>query len=105
MFFAPGNLEPPAFYALLHSKILPEAERIEAIVPWARQRYLQSVAVIDNALGGNDYLLGDDFTAADIMVGSTLMWLPDSLNNFPQLQAYVDRLQQRKACIRAVKPQ
>jgi glutathione S-transferase len=103
MFFTPGTLEPPAFYAILHSKILPKAQRIEDFVPWAMQRYLQSVEVVDNALDGKTFLLGDKFSAADIMVGSTLMWIPDALLDFPCLQEYVNRLKERDAFIRATK--
>lgn len=102
MFFAPGNLEPPAFYALLHSKILPEAQRVEPFVPWAMQRYLKAVETVDQALNGKAYLLGDKFTAADIMIGSTLMWITDALKDYPALQDYTGRLQQRSAYIRTI---
>jgi glutathione S-transferase len=67
------------------------------------QRYLQSVEVVDNALDGKTFLLGDKFSAADIMVGSTLMWIPDALLDFPCLQEYVNRLKERDAFIRATK--
>jgi glutathione S-transferase len=101
MAYAPGSLEPPGFYALLHSRILPEDRRIPAIVPSLMKRYARAVAVVAEALAEKAYLLGDRFSAADIMVGSTLMWLPDVLADHPNLGAYVDRLRQRPAYRRA----
>ncbi len=102
MFFAPGTLESPVFFALLHSKILPEGERVESIVPWLMERHHSIIKVINDELGGNDYLMGKKFTAADIMVGSTLMWLPDTLQEFSALQSYIERLKQRPAYQRAI---
>lgn len=101
MFFVPGTLEPPAWLVTLHTKILPPAQRIEAVVPWARERYLEAVRVLDDALDGRTYLLGDRFSAADILVGSTLMWLPDALEPFVRLRDYVGRLRGREAFLRA----
>lgn len=101
MFFAPGTLEPPAWLVVLHSKILPETQRVDSVVPWAMKRYLAAVKSLGETLNGKKYLLGDTFTAADIMVGSTLMWIPDALNDYPTMQDYTDRLKQRGAYIRA----
>lgn len=102
MFFVPGTLEPPAFYALLHSKILPEENRVTAIVPWTMQRYDSVIKVVNDALEGNNYLMGDQYTAADILVGSVLMWLPDALQAYPALQTYSEKLKQRLAYQRAI---
>lgn len=105
MYFAPGTLEPPAWYALLHAKMLPASQRIESIVPWALQRYADAVETVDAALNGKACLLGERFSAADIMVGSTLMWIPEALDQCPTLRQYVERLQQRPAYQRATAPQ
>lgn len=95
MFSAPGTLEPPVFYSILHSKVLPAEDRIADFVPWAMQRYQATVKYVNDALLEKTYLLGKQFTAADIMVGSTLMLSPDSLEPYPVLQAYTERLKQR----------
>ena len=87
---------------LLHTKILPESDRIEEIVPWAEKRQKKILSVLNDDLGDNNYLLGKDFSAADIMVGSTLMFAAEALEPFPTLQAYVKRLQERPAFKRAV---
>ncbi len=101
MFFAPGTLEPPAYYALLHGRILPEQQRIQAIVPWCMSRHKNIIAMMDEQLENREYLLGESFSTADIMIGSTLMWLPEQLQDQPRLKAYTERLQQRPAYQRA----
>jgi len=53
--------------------------------------------------GHGGYLLGDNFSTADIMVGSTLMLLSDVTEKYPVLQAYVEKLQARPAFQAAVK--
>lgn len=105
MFYAPGTLEPPAFMMLLHSSILPAEERVADIVPWAGKRYMASLEMLERELQGKDYLLGTSFSTADIMVGSTLMWMPDMLKEFAQLQAYTERLQNREAWQKATRSQ
>ena len=53
--------------------------------------------VIEGELGDGPYLFGEQFTAADVMIGSMFIWKrmfggpPDS----PKLEAYVDRLLSR----------
>ncbi len=102
MFFVPGTLEPPAWLMVMHASILPEPQRVDAIIPWATKRYLSAVNTLDTSLNGKPYLCGDHFTAADVMAGSTLMWLPEILKKHPNLQDYVDRLKQRDSYARAI---
>lgn len=101
MFFAPGTMEPPPFLTLLHGAILPEAERVPEILPWARRAYQPILAMLEQEMTGKDYLLGEHFSTADIMVGSTLTWQPELLEPFPNLQAYSRRLEDRPAYQRA----
>ncbi len=100
-FYVPGTLEPPAFQILLHSAILPPAQRVPDIVPWAGDYHKRALQTVDAALRERDYIAGERFTSADILLGSTLLWLPDRLEEFPALVAYTQRLQQRPAYQRA----
>jgi len=95
MYYVPGTLEPPYFYYLLHTMILPESNRIPELVPWLEQQFPARLKVLNTALENKSYLMGDHFTAADIMVGSTLMWLPQYLEDYPALTDYVRTLQAR----------
>jgi glutathione S-transferase len=60
--------------------------------------------VVAKAVDPGPYLLGEQFTAADIIVGSTLRWglMFGLLPTRPEFIAYVGRLEQRPALQRAV---
>jgi glutathione S-transferase len=104
MFFVPGTLEPPAFEILLHTQILPEKKRIEAIVPFATSGYHRVLRMLAKELDHDSYLLGKQFTCADIMLGTTLTWLPGLLEDHPPLLAYTQRVTARPAYQRAIEP-
>ena len=59
--------------------------------------------VVAKALEPGPYLLGKQFTAADVVVGSTLRWglMFGLLPTRPEFMAYVGRLEQRPALRRA----
>jgi glutathione S-transferase len=104
MFFAPGTLEPPAFEILLHARILPEKHRVSEIVGFAEKSYRRVLIMLAKQLDHDGFILGETFTCADIMIGSTLNWLPDMLEPYPALQAYVQRITSRDAYARATQP-
>jgi len=72
--FAMSTLEPPAVTIFLHTVMKPETERLPQVVGPAREQLRASLAVLDHALQGRAFLVGDELTTADIMVGSTLAW-------------------------------
>lgn len=104
MFFGPATLEPPAFEILMHTRILPEKRRVREIVGFAEKSYGRILRYLATELEHDGYLLGTSFSCADIMVGSTLDWLPEMLEPHPALQAYVQRLTSRDAYARAKQP-
>ena len=103
--FAMSGLEPPAVMIFLHTAMKPEAERIPSLVTEARTQLGAALKVVDAALAGREYILGKEFTAADVMVGSTLNWcqmmgmIDGSVAN---VQAYLGRLAARPAAQRAL---
>ena len=97
MYFAATSLEAPAWEMMLHGNILPDEQAVKSIIPFATQQYQRALQVLDHALTGKDYLLGSDFSAADIMVGYLLPWFPEQLTECTVLPAYLDRLKQRPA--------
>lgn len=97
MHFAEASLEVQPWLVLLHSKILDEDKRVNDIVPWALNRHKQMLKVLNHTLEQQEFLLGDEFTTADIMVGTTLMMLPETLSSTPALMQYVKRLEKRSA--------
>lgn len=83
-------------------KILPESDQVEQIVPWALKRQQFILDFLNAELRDRDYLLGKNFSTVDIMVGTTLMFVPETIEKIPQLQAYIQRLKNRPAFQRAV---
>src|SRR5262249_1612093 len=98
--FAMSTLEPPLLPIFLHTVMKPEAARIPQLVPPAREQLRAALGVLEQTLVGRAFLLGDDLTAADVMVASTLAWaqmlgLMDA--SAPATAAYLGRLMGRPA--------
>ena len=103
MFYAAVTLEPPVLQVFMHTVRLPEAERSAALAEQGRTAFAQIAEVITKSLGRKPFLLGDQFSAADVMIGSTLAWgsFMGLLEGYPVLQEYVQRLTPRPAYQRA----
>ena len=104
MFFVPATLEPPAFEILLHTSILPEQHRVGDIVAFAMRGHRRVLRMLAEELDYDGYLLGEQFCCADIMLGTTLTWLPEQLDAYPPLLAYTERVTARPAYQRAMAP-
>jgi glutathione S-transferase len=103
--FAMSTIEPPLLTIFFHTVMRPEAERKPELVPPARETLKAALAVLDQSLAGRTFLVGDDLTTADVMVGSTLAWaqmlgLLDATT--PATAAYIGRLMGRAAFQRAM---
>ena len=103
--FAEATFARPLGDIMHHTVFKPEAERIPAVVADARQRALVCLDAVDAAVADSAYLLGDEFMAADIMMGYTLRLakrtgvLEDA---HPHASAYFARLESRPAYQRAI---
>ena len=100
MFFSPATLEPAAFNYLLHTKILPENKRIKEVADWNQQQYISRLGVLNQLLANREYLIDNRFSTADIMLAYLLFWFPEMLTEFSTLQAYCERLSNRKAYLK-----
>jgi len=98
-----ATIEPPILDVFLNTVQLPEAERSAKVAEEGRKNFKDVAATLSKALEGKKYLLGDQFSAADVMVGSTLAWgsFMGLLEGLPVLQQYVARLNERPAAQRA----
>lgn len=65
--------------------------------PVARARYDAVIARLFSALERGPYLMGERFTAVDVMVGSALAWGREYSPHSPQLDAYLARIMERPA--------
>ena len=102
MYFSVTSLEAPAWEIILHSKILRKKEAVKEIIPLATKNLLQVLIILEKEIDGKKYMLGDQFTAVDIMVAYILMWFPQHLQDYPQLKNYIEHLKQRPAYIRSI---
>jgi glutathione S-transferase len=92
LFFAPSCLEPAMIDKALDR---PAAPRTTA--GWAD--YDTVVEVLRHAVAGTTHLLGEQFTAADVVVGASLRWglMFKLLPELPEFMAYTQRLAERPA--------
>jgi glutathione S-transferase len=103
MVYAIATLEPPVIDVFMHAAMLPETERKPAVLEAARKKFADVATVLEQALGTRPFLLGEQFTAADVMIGSTLGWaqMLGLLEGRKTLQEYVQRLSERPALQKA----
>lgn len=96
-FFVFANLEGPLMKAFTHSLLLPEHRRSDKALQEAVEQLQPRLAMLKEALC--PYVCGPQFTMADILVGSCLVWADELglLAPFPELQAYLLLLRQRPA--------
>lgn len=102
MYFAVTNLESPAWEIMLHKNILKENIAVKEIIPFATKSLLKVLAVLEDQLKYNNYIVDNKFSAADIMIAYLLAWFPEHVENFPSLKTYSHKLQQRPAYIRSI---
>ncbi len=102
--YSVATLEAPILQVFFNTVMLPEAQRSAAAAAEGRTKFAETARVLTQALDGKTYLLGEQFSTADVMIGSTLMWaqMLGLLADQPELAAYVGRLMARPACQRAV---
>uniref|UniRef100_UPI000AEB6CAF glutathione binding-like protein n=1 Tax=Leisingera sp. F5 TaxID=1813816 RepID=UPI000AEB6CAF len=52
---------------------------------------------LSEALDGQRYLLGEDYSAVDLLLSSPFHWLPDAVPEQPSVQAWIRRCADRPA--------
>ncbi|MFL5353738.1 glutathione S-transferase family protein [Archangium sp.] len=98
--FAMTEAEAPLVTIAQHTRFLPEAERSAAVIERSSKRFKAVAAVLEERLKGREYLVGNSFTAADVVLGGVLFLasrvgqLGDDL---PTLKAYSARMLARPA--------
>lgn len=83
-----------------HSGPMPEKWRIPALVDRGRAIAPTLVAVVEKGLGASPFILGERFSAADILLGFGLgiaRYLEFVSDATPRTRDYLDRLQARPA--------
>ena len=104
MTFAEGALAVTMGEIAAHSAYLPDSRRIPALVDRGNELAPQLIAIVEQALSDKSYIVGEIFTAADIMLAFALNIARhlDFVNeSTPNCLAYCQRLEQRPAYLRA----
>ncbi len=94
LFFAAGPVEAAVSNRTAGFEATPEQERMLGY-----GSYECTIAALDHALTGRDYICGARFTAADVYVGSQVIWglAFGTITATPAFSAYGERLAQRPA--------
>jgi glutathione S-transferase len=103
--FAEATALPPLADIAQHTLFKPEGERVDSVVEDGRRRVNEILGVFEPALARKPYLLGEDFSAADIMVGYALTlvkWFGLLTDTHPNTLAYLQRLEERPAYKKAI---
>jgi glutathione S-transferase len=98
--FSEGTLYPPLGTIVWHTFYKRDAASLPAVIDDARGRAHSALDFLARALDGSDYLLGAEFSAADIMMGYSLIvarTLGVLADQYPELERYLGRLEARPA--------
>lgn len=103
-YFATTELEQPLWTIGKHTFAIPEEHRVSEIFPTAQWEFQKALDIFSQGLGDKPYILGDQFSAADILLAHTLFWgqafkQPVNQDN---LTAYIDRIKARAPLQRAM---
>jgi glutathione S-transferase len=99
-FFGMTEMESHLLALLNQRVLLPTEKRDEKVAQRAIDVLKAALAVLDGALQGKDYLLGNSFTIADLNVASVLSWaIPAKLDMSatPAAQAWLQKCLSRDA--------
>lgn len=98
LFFAAGPLEAAVTNKAFGVTVTPDQQRMAGYGDFDR-----AIGVIGDAVAHSPYIAGDRFTAADVYVGSQMMWFTQFglIPKTDAIMAYIGRLHDRPAHRRA----
>ena len=98
MFFAAGPVEAATSNKALNFVVPPGRERMMGY-----GTYEQTINALEGAVSKGKFLLGDNFSAADVYVGSAIGFgmMFGTMEKRPAFEQYWQRVSARPACLRA----
>ena len=101
-----------AFFAMLEIEVPTIQARAEKDgdrerYATARERVREAAAVVEREIAGHDFIVGDQFSAADIVLASVLMFARAQgllEDDFPHVARYLDAIAARPARLKAYAP-
>ena len=97
--FAVDDLEGPLWVAAKHTFVLPPEYRVDDVKRACRFDFDRAMDALSQRLGDQDYVTGDRFTVADLILGHCLGWGQSMKWSIPDgnLTTYLERLRARPA--------
>lgn len=95
-----GTVVEPIVQTIFDATVVsPDPERSPPILAAALRRWQEVGKMLDVAMVGRAYFVGERMTAADVILGSILMWAGqmDLLEELPDLKSYTHYLASRGA--------
>jgi len=105
--YCEGMVMPPINTIVVQTILLPEDRRDMTALGQAQRLLTKSLAPVETALTGRDYLIGD-FSAADLMLGHACFManrngcVSDEMNN---MRRYISHIESRSAFKKAIEMQ
>ncbi len=102
--WAATEVEKPAMDWVMHGKVLPVGERIASKAEEGEKNLTRALEVLQGVLSQMPYLLGQNFTAADLNVACVMygLWFNGfDLSAYPAVKTWLDTCLNRPAAKRA----
>ncbi len=99
-FWVMTDVEKPILNYLFHAAMLPEDQRDPKVVEQSKKDLEWPLTVLNNHLADHDYLVGNEFTVADLNVAGVLLWAKLSkfdMSAYPNIPDWLNRCTKRPA--------
>jgi glutathione S-transferase len=100
MVYIPATVDPVLETVMFHTVFMPEAKRIPVLVERAKKTWTTKIEPrLSAALATGPWILGESFSAADVMVGNAVAWarMAGVLGEDPVLTHYLTTVSARPA--------
>ncbi len=100
--FIVTEIEQPLWLQAKHKFALPQDKRVPSVLPTAAWEFQRALTALERRYHGQETLVGDTFTLADLFLTHTLSWAASMKHRLPEpLVAYRARHAYRPALARA----
>ncbi|WP_339117921.1 glutathione S-transferase family protein [Halomonas sp. BMC6] len=100
--FIVTEIEQPLWLQAKHKFALPQDKRVPSVLPTAAWEFQRALLALERRYRGQETLVGDTFTLADLFLTHTLTWAASMKHRLPEpLVAYRARHANRPALARA----
>ena len=101
--FIVTEIEQPLWLQAKHTFALPRDKRVPAVLPTAAWEFQRALQALERRYHGQEMLVGDTFTLADVFLAQTLSWAISMKHRMPEpLDIYRKQHMQRPAIARAM---